>query len=262
MKDAISPRLSSALNSRIHIRQAIPVLVDTAHRQLHVWTADYRVSAVLHHLLIKLGPRDTVKPSLSSLVGPRSTITVIRRWWEHKTTTVSLPFDVVHQADAQLAEGQSKVIRQGQAGLERLVKSTLMNDGKPQIERTQAQVLRQAIPEIIAYGTQRLVSRGGQVAEFVRKIMMVATAYWPDPSWSTGITSTGIRAQFGVAAVDPSVIPLGTHLYIPGYGPAIAADTGGAIVGDRIDLCFNYGYQAVDWGVRSVTVYVLANGSL
>jgi 3D (Asp-Asp-Asp) domain-containing protein len=59
--------------------------------------------------------------------------------------------------------------------------------------------------------------------------------------------------------VDPAVIPLGTRLYIPGYGFAVAADVGGAIVGDRIDLCYDDAQQAIDWGVRDVTVYILSS---
>ena len=261
LKDAISPRLDTMAAASIQIRQAIPVLVDTAHRRLKVWTADYKVRSLLHHLAIRVSPKDVVKPSLSATVRPRTTITVVQRWWERKASTVSLPFGVEHQADPNLAEGKSMVMRYGQNGSERLTKSVLMQNGKPVTERTQTKVVRQPVSEIIAYGTKKLVARGGAVANFVRSIAMVATGYWPDPSWSTGITATGTKAQFGVAAVDPSVIPLGTHLYIPGYGPAIAADTGGAIVGNRIDLCFNYGYQAIDWGVRQVTVYIMAPGA-
>jgi 3D (Asp-Asp-Asp) domain-containing protein len=70
----------------------------------------------------------------------------------------------------------------------------------------------------------------------------------------TGTTATGIPVGWGVAAVDPSVIPLGTHLTIPGYGEAVAADTGGAIIGDRIDLWFPTCAQAGGWGARSVTI--------
>jgi peptidoglycan DL-endopeptidase CwlO len=70
----------------------------------------------------------------------------------------------------------------------------------------------------------------------------------------TGTTATGIPVGWGVAAVDPQVIPLGTHLTIPGYGEAVAADTGGAIVGDRIDLWFPTCGQAGGWGSRSVTI--------
>ena len=70
----------------------------------------------------------------------------------------------------------------------------------------------------------------------------------------TGTTATGIPVGWGVAAVDPRVIPLGTHLTIPGYGEAVAADTGGAIVGDRVDLWFPSCGQAGGWGSRSVTI--------
>ena len=67
-------------------------------------------------------------------------------------------------------------------------------------------------------------------------------------------TVSGIPAGWGVAAVDPRVIPLGTHLLIPGYGEAVAADTGGSIVGGRIDLWFPTCVQAGGWGFRSVTI--------
>ncbi len=71
-----------------------------------------------------------------------------------------------------------------------------------------------------------------------------------------GRTSTGLPVGYGVAAVDPSVIPLGTHMTIPGYGEAVAADTGGAIVGARIDLWFQTAAQADAWGRRTVTIVV------
>jgi 3D (Asp-Asp-Asp) domain-containing protein len=93
-----------------------------------------------------------------------------------------------------------------------------------------------------------------------RTLWVTSTAYWPNPAWSNGYTATGIRARYGVVAVDPSVIPLGSHLYVPGYGPALAADTGGAIVGDRIDVCFDSADAAVQWGVRQVRILVLKRG--
>ncbi|HEY2217160.1 MAG TPA: 3D domain-containing protein [Solirubrobacteraceae bacterium] len=69
-----------------------------------------------------------------------------------------------------------------------------------------------------------------------------------------GRTATGLPAGWGVVAVDPSVIPLGTHMSIPGYGEAVAADTGGAIVGSTIDLWFPSVGQANAWGRRTVTI--------
>jgi cystine transport system substrate-binding protein len=71
-----------------------------------------------------------------------------------------------------------------------------------------------------------------------------------------GHTSTGVPAGWGIAAVDPSVIPLGTRIVIPGYGVAIAADTGGSIVGSSIDLWFPSAAQAYAWGRRTVTIAV------
>ncbi len=71
-----------------------------------------------------------------------------------------------------------------------------------------------------------------------------------------GRTSTGLPVGWGIVAVDPSVIPLGTHIVIPGYGEAVAADTGGAIVGSTIDLWFPSAAQAYAWGRRTVTIAV------
>jgi 3D (Asp-Asp-Asp) domain-containing protein len=69
-----------------------------------------------------------------------------------------------------------------------------------------------------------------------------------------GRTATGIPVGWGVVAVDPSVIPLGTKLTIPGYGEGVAADTGGAVRGDTIDLWFPTLAQAHAWGRRTVTI--------
>jgi len=69
-----------------------------------------------------------------------------------------------------------------------------------------------------------------------------------------GRTATGLPVGWGVAAVDPSVIPLGTHIWVPGYGEAVAADVGGSIVGDRVDLWFPSVSQAEGWGLRTLTI--------
>ena len=86
---------------------------------------------------------------------------------------------------------------------------------------------------------------------------MEATAYLPTDGSAEGITAMGIPATYGIVAVDPDVIPLGSRVYIPGYGEALAADTGGAIYGYRIDLCMEDYYQAMEFGRRNVTVFVL-----
>jgi len=71
-----------------------------------------------------------------------------------------------------------------------------------------------------------------------------------------GKTASGVPVRKGVVAVDPRLIPLGTRLYIPGYGPGLAADVGTAIKGRIIDLWFPSTAQARNWGRRTVTITV------
>lgn len=99
------------------------------------------------------------------------------------------------------------------------------------------------------------VSRG--IPRYRAAYTMHASAYLPSDGGGSGITATGIPARYGVVAVDPDVIPLGSRLFIPGYGEAIAADTGGAIIGNTIDLCMESYDEAIAFGRRSVEVYVI-----
>jgi 3D (Asp-Asp-Asp) domain-containing protein len=80
-------------------------------------------------------------------------------------------------------------------------------------------------------------------------LTVTATAYTLQ-----GHTATGAPVGYGVVAVDPSVIPLGTRMTIPGYGEGVAADTGGAIQGAVIDLWFPTAADAANWGRRTVTI--------
>lgn len=66
-------------------------------------------------------------------------------------------------------------------------------------------------------------------------------------------------AARGIVAVDPRVIPYYTKMYIPGYGIAIAGDTGGAIRGNRVDLFMDSYEEAINWGRRNVEVYILGD---
>lgn len=104
---------------------------------------------------------------------------------------------------------------------------------------------------------ERQVETSRGVSRYSAVYTMEATAYLPTDGSPEGLTASGMAARRGVVAVDTGVIPLGTRLYIPGYGEAIAADTGGAIYGDRIDLCMENYDECMDFGRRNVTVYVL-----
>lgn len=90
---------------------------------------------------------------------------------------------------------------------------------------------------------------------------MTATAYYSGGGGisGNGITAIGLRVRKGIVAVDPRVIPLGTKLYIPGYGEALAADTGGWIKGNRIDLAYETLEECFRFGRRRLRVYLVEN---
>ena len=90
-----------------------------------------------------------------------------------------------------------------------------------------------------------------------RSLTMNASAYSAYDDGNGSYTSGGNLVRKGIVAVDPRVIPLGTRLYIPGYGHAIADDVGSAIKGNRIDMAFGSHGEAMDFGRQQVTVYIL-----
>nr|MDH3177082.1 LysM peptidoglycan-binding domain-containing protein [Bacillus pumilus] len=105
-------------------------------------------------------------------------------------------------------------------------------------------------------------AESSSASQSVQKEMTVtATAYTANDGGISGITATGVNLNKNpnakVIAVDPNVIPLGSKVYVEGYGEAIAADTGGAIKGNKIDVHVPSKSQAKNWGVKSVKVKVL-----
>ena len=94
-----------------------------------------------------------------------------------------------------------------------------------------------------------------------KTLSVVATAYTAECTGCSGITYTGIDLNKDrnakVIAVDPNVIPLGSKVYVEGYGYAIAGDIGGAIKGNRIDIHVPTKQEAYNWGVREVKVTIV-----
>ena len=83
-----------------------------------------------------------------------------------------------------------------------------------------------------------------------------ATAYSADDPGNSAYTALGTHVRHGIIAVDPSIIPLGTHVYIPGYGEAVAEDVGGAIRGHRIDVAFDSRAEALAFGRQDIEIYI------
>lgn len=166
---------------------------------------------------------------------------------------------VIRQRDDTMAVGQEEVVQQGTAGVESVEEEVFYQDGK-EIKRQilNQKEIKKMVPTIIKVGSREAVVETSRGTVRYREVLtMEASAYLPTDGDGRGITATGMVARRGVVAVDPDVIPLGSRLYIPGYGMAIAADTGGAISGNRIDLLMDSYSEAMEFGRQSIEVYVL-----
>ena len=108
--------------------------------------------------------------------------------------------------------------------------------------------------------TVKEVSKSNESTNNAKELYVSATAYSHESS-KTGLTATGYNIKANpntkLIAVDPSVIPLGTKVWVEGYGEAIAGDTGGAIKGHKIDVLMPSSAQAISWGRKTVKIVIL-----
>lgn len=181
---------------------------------------------------------------------------------ELRIVTKQIEPGVEYQFSRNVGPGRVLKFQSGVPGKVTSTYSVTLVNGKPVSKSLVAQVTTPAKPTIMYMGPQGYRPSRSAFGR-ARVVEMEATGYDASPRTipgGTGRTATGMKAVYGCVAVDPRVIPLGTHLFVEGYGFAIASDTGSAIKGNRIDLCFNSRSQALNFGRRSVRVHVLRGG--
>ncbi|MER3414189.1 MAG: hypothetical protein C4341_08150 [Armatimonadota bacterium] len=174
-----------------------------------------------------------------------------------KLESEPIRYEVKFVPSRTLPPGRSRKVQDGADGeLVRMVQYKVL-DGKVLEKQVLWEIRREPTPAVFHYGSLGTDITRGYTRSGVAT--MEATAYCLCSICGTGSgrTSLGSEARRGIVAVDPNVIPLGTIVYVEGYGLAIAADTGGAIRGKRIDLCFNSHAEALQFGRRTVRVHVL-----
>lgn len=261
-KDQVTPDLDTPLADEhvIRIRQAVTVRVKADGQELDWVTAAPTVGDLLAELGVRLGERDRVEPGREVPVTGNLSVRVVRVTERLVTEDHPLPFDTVKREDYTLLAGETRELRAGEPGKAQVIVRERLEDGVVVArEPVEERVVRRPVDRVVAYGTAGVVSRGGVTYRYRKAMTMTATGYAPgDGMTPSDYTATGVPAKRGVVAVDPRVIPLGTRLYVEGYGPAVAADTGGAIKGMRIDLCFDRPQEAWDYGTQyGVKVYIL-----
>jgi len=176
--------------------------------------------------------------------------------------------EVLSKAALEQSEVASLVSTVSQGSMRQVAENTLRQQVEKSITDRIAPYEKELAVITALFTNQPLTPKGvgdnksvtGAPENYKHVLNMTATAYAPGPldngKWNN-LTYMGGTVQQGVAAVDPKVIPMGTKLWVEGYGEAIAEDQGSAIKGNRIDLAFDKRTDALDYGIQKVKIYVL-----
>ena len=213
------------------------------------------VGEVLQDMNINLDGR-TVYPPLETKITDGMIIHVLARKSFLSREEVEVPFGTQVINDAEMAFGAKKVEKEGVKGKDLVTYENITRPGREQKIELDRRRIAEPVNEIVRQGVAQSILTPDGYVKYKKKIYGEATAY----TWgggATGHTSIGLWPKRGIVAVDPRVIPYYTKLYIPGYGMAIAGDTGGAIVGTRIDLFMDSLHECFQWGRRDVEIYIL-----
>ncbi|MDQ0157790.1 uncharacterized protein YabE (DUF348 family) [Robertmurraya andreesenii] len=263
--DKVQPTVDTKVkhNLIVQIDRAFSVTVLDGGAEKQVWSTSTTVADFLLQQGITLNELDRVEPSLEEQVNEKTKVNVIRV--EKVTDVVEEPikFAVVTKKDHTLAKGTEKTISSGQEGLVKKEYEVILENG----EEVSRKLLRESTmkekrDKVVAVGTKtttQTVSRGSVNA--VKEFYVSSTAYTANCNGCSGRTATGFNLKANpnakIIAVDPSVIPLGTKVFVEGYGYAIAADTGSAIKGNKIDVFFASKSDAYRWGRKKVLIKIL-----
>lgn len=203
---------------------------------------------------------DEISPARSEKLTDGAVVRVDSIQVMQSTETKTVPYETIVEETADLYTDQEEVVQEGQDGVCEVTKEMIVRNGVIETRRIASEkVVEEPITEQIRKGTAerpsaRYAGPSGEAPSGGTTIVMEATAY----THTGNPTATGAwPTAYYTVAVDPSVIPMGTRLYVEGYGYAVAQDTGGAIIGNRIDVFFDSEGECINWGRRSVVVHVL-----
>lgn len=201
-----------------------------------------------------LDPKET-------LVISQPVITETKFEEKYATESAKIEYETEYKDDPEVETGIETVVQKGEDGKKIKTIKITFYDGKEFDRVTIKTETEKPTNEIISRGTKivwkTLQTPDGEI-RYWKKMRVYATHYDANCLGCSGRgnTSIGMKAGKGVIAVDPSVIKMRSNVYIPGYGKAVAGDTGGAIKGNIIDLGFDDA-KTSGWSARYVDIYLI-----
>jgi len=264
--DKLSVALKEEIGAdhKIDIQKAFQLTLVDGIKKRQVWSTSTTVANFLKQQDIELNEFDRVENNLAGVITPGSKITIVR---VEKVTDVveeSLDFAVEMKKDSSLLKGKEKVLVAGAEGNAKRTYNLVKENGKVVSKELKSEeIIKKPTTKVVAVGTKVLtasVSRGS-APEGGREFYVEASAYTPYCSGCSGRSATGVNlrsnSNLKIIAVDPKVIPLGSKVWVEGYGYAVAGDTGGSIKGNTIDVLMPTVKQANNWGRKKVRIKVL-----
>lgn len=262
--DEVLPRPKTKLrnNLKVNVKSALSITLNDGGKELKVWSTSTTVADFLVQQGVKLNELDRVEPKPEQSLTNDGVVNVIRV--EKVTDVVEEPVDfaVITKQDNNLSQGTEQVVQEGQQGITKRTYEVVIENGKEVVRNILSETkLKDKIDKVVAVGTMSLAQQISRGQASGQEFIVNSTAYTASCNGCSGTTATGINLRANpnvkVIAVDPSIIPLGTKVYVEGYGYAVAADTGSAIKGYKIDIFIPSKAEAYRWGVRKVKIRIL-----
>jgi uncharacterized protein YabE (DUF348 family) len=269
LADKVSPDLSTPVSEgqTVSIEPAVPVTILADGRHLHTRTHRKTVSEALAEVGVPLVGQDYTDPAPDAPLKPNMTVRVVRVVETFSIEQEPVPFEIQWLPDPEMEIDTRSVKQSGENGvLQKRIRVRYEDGQEVSRQLDDSGVIRDPKNKIISYGTKiviRTLDTPTGPVEYWRRIRMLATAYSASTAGTSkeasyyGRTRLGWQMRFGIVAVDPSVIRLGSQVYVPSYGVGDAGDTGSAIKGRRIDLGFDDGDSRVWQWYRWTDVYLL-----
>ena len=249
--DGVEPPLGSWLEPEMQIRvqRSRPLTIKVDGRLINTRSHHRNARDVLAEAGIGLVGQDFVRPGPETMLQANDVIEVVRVTEDFRIEDEMLPFETRWQASDQLELDTRARLQAGTPGILRRRIRVRHENGVQVSETADAEwVAREPVDEIMGYGTKivvRSLETPGGYYEYWRKVRMRVTSYTAASSGKApdhpayGITASGLEAGTGIVAVDPRVVPFRSWVYVPGYGPGFAGDTGGGVKGRWIDLGYD-----------------------